>query len=359
MITLSRASPTNMVETGSKSDGDLLAGDDPAGVLLDPAREAIPGCTSVVGARRLTGGANQETWAFDAVCVNKSVPLILRRARGGALQRATGIGLDMEARVIQAAYDHGVPAPEVLSLLRAEHGIGNGFIMRRIAGETVPRKILKGDAFARVRPLLATQCGRVLAAVHAVPTAGLGQLNSFSPIARVEWLHEHYRATGQVSPVFSYAFAWLREHAPAGPEHPVLVHGDFRNGNLMVDEEGIRAVLDWENAHIGDPAEDLGWFCIPSWRFGRLDKPAGGFGSKEDLLAGYSDAGGKAPSPARLRFWEAYGSLYWGMVCARSVNEFRGEADPSVERAMIARRASEAEIDLLRLLAPRSVSHAG
>lgn len=333
---------------------DPLADADPADVLIGPARAVIAGCTAVLNARRLTGGANQETWAFDAQTPQELVPLILRRARGGSLQRGTGIGLEMEAHVIRAAHKHGVLAPEVLYVLGSEDGIGLGFIMRRIAGETVPRRILKGDAFALVRPELATQCGNALAAIHTVPTEGLDRLKNFTPISRVEWLYSHFLATEQVSPVFSYAFAWLRQHAPSAPENPALVHGDFRNGNLMIGEEGIRAVLDWENAHIGDPAEDLGWFCIPSWRFGSLDKPAGGFGSREDLLAGYSEAGGIPPSAERLRFWEAYGSLYWGMVCARSVNEFRRGSDPSVERAMIARRVSEAEIDLLRLIAPRS-----
>jgi len=332
---------------------DLLAKGDPRLLLLPLARAAVPGCTAVHNARRLTGGANQETWALDAETEAGAVPLILRRARGGTLQRSTGIGLDAEALVIRAAYGNGVPAPEVLHVLSAGDGLGKGFVMRRMAGETIPRKILQGDAFSAIRPRLAGDCGKALAAIHAVPTDGLDRLERFTPLSRVEWLHAHYRATEQVSPVFAYAFAWLRAHAPDAPEKPALVHGDFRNGNLMIAPDGISAVLDWENAHLGDPAEDLGWFCVPSWRFGNLDKPAGGFGTREDLLAGYGAAGGCIPSPDRLRFWEAYGSLYWGVVCARSVNEFRGGADPSVERAMIARRASETELDLLRLIAPR------
>lgn len=341
------------VGAGTTVNNDPLTQGDPHDLLLPPARAAIPGCTAVRNARRLTGGANQETWTLDAETGEGMVPLILRRARGGTLQRATGIGLDREAMVIRAAHAGGVPTPEVLHLLTPEDGLGKGFIMRRVTGETIPRKLLKGDAFAAIRPRLAGQCGTALAAIHAVPTGGLDQLESFTPLGRLEWLHGHYRATGQASPVFAFAFAWARANAPA-PQAPALVHGDFRNGNLMIAPDGIAAILDWENAHLGDPAEDLGWFCIPSWRFGNLNKPAGGFGSREDLLAGYAAAGGTVPSPERLRFWEAYGSLYWGTVCLRSVNEFRSGADPSVERAMIARRASETEIDLLRLLAPRS-----
>jgi aminoglycoside phosphotransferase (APT) family kinase protein len=333
---------------------DRLAKGDPLTLLLPAAQASVPGCTAISSARRLTGGANQETWAFDAVTPEGTARLILRRARGGDLQRSTGIGLKAEAVVLRAAHANGVPTPEVLHVRRPEDGLGQGFVMRRVAGETIPRKLLRDDAYAAVRLRLAALCGSALAAVHAVPTRGLDRLESFTPIGRVEWLHGHYRATRQVRPVFAYAFAWLRAHAPDPPKAAALVHGDFRNGNLMVGPDGINAVLDWENAHLGDPAEDLGWFCAPTWRFGHLDKPAGGFGSREDLLAGYAAAGCAPPSPERLRFWEAYGSLYWGVVCARSVGEFRSGADASVERAMIARRASEAELDLLRLIASRS-----
>jgi aminoglycoside phosphotransferase (APT) family kinase protein len=332
---------------------DALVGDAGA-ALLGPARAAVPGCVAVRNARRLTGGANQETWAFDAVTQSDEVPLILRRARGGSLSRDSGIGLEAEAALILAVHAAGVPAPEVLHRLAPEDKLGKGFMMRRIAGETIPRRLLRDDAFAAVRPALAAMCGRAMAQIHSVPAHNLKTLLHFyTPRERVEWLHARLRATRQTSPVFSYALAWLRDHAPAPPQAAALVHGDFRNGNLMIGPEGLRAVLDWENAHLGDPAEDLGWFCVPSWRFGHLDRPAGGFGSREELLAGYEAQAGQRPSPDRLRFWEAYGSLYWGMVCARSVEEFRGGSDATVERAMIARRRSEAELDLLRLIAPR------
>jgi aminoglycoside phosphotransferase (APT) family kinase protein len=329
-------------------------GIEPAQMLHSIGRAAVPGCESVAAIRRLTAGANQETWAFDVVTPNGVLPLILRRAKGGTLQRATGIGLEVEAHILAAAGAAGVPTPEVVYVLGAEDGFGKGYVMRRIAGETLPHRILRGEDYAAARPLLAAQSGASLAAIHAVPTASAAGLASFTPLSRVEWLQEQYLATQQVNPVFSWAFAWLRHHAPPPPASPALVHGDFRHGNLMIGPEGIRAVLDWENAHIGDPAEDLGWLCVPSWRFGRLDQPVGGFGQRDELLAAYVAAGGVAPSPERWRFWEAYGSLYWGVVCARSVCEFRSGSDPSLERALIARRASECELDLLRLIAPRS-----
>jgi len=159
-----------------------------------------------------------------------------------------------------------------------------------------------------------------------------------------------YEATNWPRPVFELAFAWLHAHLPPPAARPRLVHGDFRNGNLIVGPEGVVAVLDWELAHIGDPMEDLGWICVNPWRFGVVDKPVGGFGEREDLYAGYESVGGAKVDRAHARFWEVFGALRWGVMCAGMTAAFRS-GDPSVERAVIARRASETEVDLMRLLA--------
>jgi aminoglycoside phosphotransferase (APT) family kinase protein len=132
-----------------------------------------------------------------------------------------------------------------------------------------------------------------------------------------------------------------------------LVHGDFRNGNLMVGEDGLRAVLDWELAHLGDPMEDLGWLCVNSWRFGRHELPVGGFGTREQLFAGYVEAGGTLHADS-VHYWEVFGTLKWGVICESMAMAYLRGAERNVERATIGRRASEAEIDLLCLLAPQA-----
>jgi aminoglycoside phosphotransferase (APT) family kinase protein len=120
---------------------------------------------------------------------------------------------------------------------------------------------------------------------------------------------------GAERPILELAFQYLRSTSPDAVE-PVLLHGDFRNGNIMFDPEiGVAAVLDWELAHVGDPAEDMGWICTNSWRFGRPDRPVGGFGEYADLLAGYASAGGRPIELRRVRFWQMLGSLRWGIMC--------------------------------------------
>ena len=75
---------------------------------------------------------------------------------------------------------------------------------------------------------------------------------------------------GEPHPAFELGLRWLAEARAPRPTPPALVHGDFRNGNFIVGPDGMRAVLDWELAHLGDPIEDLGWLCVKSWRFGNV-----------------------------------------------------------------------------------------
>jgi aminoglycoside phosphotransferase (APT) family kinase protein len=203
-----------------------------------------------------------------------------------------------------------------------------------------------------VRPRLARQCGSILAAIHEVEANDLGL--AVSPVrAQLDQYRSLYDAYDHPHPVFEIAFRWLEDRIPSEIT-PTLVHGDFRNGNLVIGADGVRAVLDWELAHLGDPMEDLGWICVNSWRFGEIDHPVGGFGSREEMFAGYRAAGAGTVDPERVKWWETFGSLKWGIMCMTMVQIFRGGLDRSVERAAIGRRSSETEIDLLNLIAQES-----
>jgi len=309
-----------------------------------------PQVRDVTNLTRLSAGATNETWSLDAVRDAGVEPLILRRS---AVGRGAGVlTLQAEAQVLSAVHGCGVPVPEVRYVLAPEDALGEGFLMQRIAGATLPGKILRDPALASVRPRLAGQLGRVAAAIHAVDLARLPQLPLLDAQRQLQHLYSQYQGQETPRPVFELACRWLREHLP--PAVPaVLVHGDYRHGNLIVGAQGVHAVLDWELAHVGDPVEDLAWLCIPPWRFGELDQPVGGFGQWHELLDAYEDASGRSIDPARLEWWAVLGSLRWGVMCADMPKWLRSGRDTSVERAMISRRASESELDLLRLLAPR------
>jgi aminoglycoside phosphotransferase (APT) family kinase protein len=321
------------------------------GLLHALARRVAPGAHTAKDAWRLSGGASQETWTLDAVGNGDPIPLILRRAPGGARSGGSGeaVPLATEAAVIRAAGAAGAPVPTVLHVCDEADGLGEAYVMARLAGETIPRRILTGEAFAAVRPKLAAQCGAILARIHATPLEALPDLTVSDPLDQLERYEAVYRTTGGGRPVMELAIRWLRETAPP-PLPPTLVHGDFRHGNLMIDPSGVVAVLDWELTHLGDPREDIGWICVNSWRFGVRAKTVGGFGDLTDLLEAYADAGGVRVTPEQARWFEALGSFKWGVMCLIMYEAWRTGLDRSVERAVIGRRASEAEIDLLNLI---------
>jgi aminoglycoside phosphotransferase (APT) family kinase protein len=313
-----------------------------------------PGATGIAGATRLSGGASQETWSFDILHAGGSFGAILRRSpKGFGAAPTRAAGLDAEARLMQLAHDAGLPSPKVMHVLRPEDDLGSGFIMARVEGETIARKILRDEQFAKARPILARQLGKVAAGIHGLPRDQLPKLREMSATKEIAEMDREYRGFNWPRPVFELALRWLADHDPGPSKDVTLVHGDFRHGNLIIGPDGVRAVLDWELAHLGDPMEDLGWICVNSWRFGEIDKPVGGFGSREELFAGYEEAGRRV-DPERVKFWEVMGTLRWGVMCCGMMRRFRIRPDHAMEQAMIGRRASETEIDLLRLLAPRA-----
>jgi aminoglycoside phosphotransferase (APT) family kinase protein len=304
----------------------------------------------VTGVVPLAGGASRETWAFEAaIDGGRALPLVLRRdppGRPGARHCAH------ELRLLRAAAAAGVPVPAARWGESDPGVLGSPFlVMDRVEGEAIPRRILREPALAAARERLVGQCAAALARVHRIDRGGLDFLGEpLTPAQLVAGQRDTLDALGEPHPVFELALRWLAERSPA-PRPPAVVHGDFRVGNVIVGADGLRAVLDWELAHAGDPAEDLGWFCVRAWRFGRDGLPAGGLGGREELLDAYRAAGGAEVSADDLRFWEVYGTLRWGVICLVQAAAHLSGAVRSVELAAIGRRACEMEWALLELVA--------
>jgi aminoglycoside phosphotransferase (APT) family kinase protein len=302
--------------------------------------------------RRLSGGASQEMWSFDFVAEDgERCDLILRR---NVRKQLPNLSSETEYRLLEAARAGGVPVPAARFLLDEADGLRSGYAMERIAGETIPRKILRDADFSAALPRMADQCGRILARIHALDPGEIAGLAAPPPgfdaaAAALAQLRELIDRFGEPHPVFELALRWLDAARPADSRRS-LVHGDFRNGNFIVGPEGIRAVLDWELAHVGDPIEDLGWLCVPSWRFGVVDKPVGGFGEVDELCAAYHDAGGVGADAERVRYWTVLGTLRWGVICQAQAATHRSGIHRSVELAAIGRRVCETEWDLLDLI---------
>jgi aminoglycoside phosphotransferase (APT) family kinase protein len=331
---------------------ERLSKDELAERLTALAPRMAPSAERIENLVRLTGGASMATWAFDAVGGDGSAtPLILRRrdrvVENSAVNKPP---LRREAEAIVMAVAQGVPAPIVTYVCdEAVDGLDEAYVMHRVAGEALGKRIASDPAFAPARGKLAWQCGAALARIHALePLSDLDQTDAATTLAKYE---TNWRATGAVRPTIEAAFRWLEKRLPKEPVAPRFLHGDFRNGNIMVDpDEGLVAVLDWELVHVGDPAEDLGWLCTSSWKFGRPDRYVGGFGDLQDLLAGYEEAGGEPISAARVDFWSMLGSLKWGVMTMGMYASFASDPTAGPERGVIGRRLSETEADIVAII---------
>ncbi len=330
---------------GSNCD-ERLGGDSPGSWLTPIVEEAVGEPVVVVNVEHLSGGSSRDTWSFDARGKDGRVqPLIFQQDRAVA-SGAFGIGLVTEADVLRAAAAAKVPVPRVLASSAEATGRDRAYLLvERVPGETIPQRILRDERFAAARSRLAAQYGDALGRIQQVPLADVAMLPAEDALDR--W-QQVLRDSGHPHPVFEVAFRWLEAHQPP-PSDPVLVHGDYRNGNGIVRPDGLRAVIDWELAHLGDPMEDLGWLCLRAWRFG-FAKPVGGFGEYRDLLDAYTAATGRVVDAATLRWWMVVGTVRWGAVCVLRAMWHLSGTVRSLEFAAIGRRVCEAEYDLLLLL---------
>jgi aminoglycoside phosphotransferase (APT) family kinase protein len=303
----------------------------------------------------LAGGASRQTWGVG-VCDGdgRQHELVLRAADPDDPSAGTELhaGMELEAASLRAAAAAGMPVPTVLCASDDATALGCRYLIStRVPGETIPRRILR-SATGEARQRLLAQCAAALAALHAADPDRIPGLRADDPL--VLW-RDWMDALGQPSAVFEIALRWLIQHRPPAGGTAV-VHGDFRLGNLIVDESGLAAVLDWELVHRGDPLEDLGWFCVRAWRFGEDARPAAGLGSIEDFVASYERVAGEHVDRDALRWWLVLGTLRWGVICQRQAHRHLSGQTRSVELAVIGRRVCENEWDLLELLAEQGLS---
>ncbi len=326
-------------------------------------RREIAGCRRLAAVERLSGGASQETYRLRIETEAGDRQLALRRSQGGKQEEARAVersapGLRIEAKLMQVARENGIPEPEVFYVLEPADELGGGFVMEWLDGIALGARIVRSPDLAEVRPKLARQCGEILGRLHTIDLEAHGldrDLASLSAADFIEQTRGRYEALDTPQPMIDFTARWLMENLPESPDQ-TLVHNDFRNGNLMVDRTGVNAVLDWEIAHIGDPMRDLGWICTNSWRYGAgPELPVGGFGTYEDLFAGYEATSGKAVDLKRVQYWEVFGSFWWAVSTLGMTQHYRQGLDRSVERVTIGRRTTECQVDCVNLLIPGPV----
>ncbi len=295
----------------------------------------------------LTGGASKEIWKFEVSNAKQSTKMILRR--GSGIEGPLAIKTADEARIQKEVIKVGAPVPIILAVSKNEEELGDSYIMHFVEGESIARKILRDKEYKKALPILAYQCGEAIAKIHNVDINNFSFLPKKPAEDQLEDLYSTYQSFEQPSPVFEYAYLWLKEQ-DFGNFQESLVHGDFRLGNIIVNTDGLQSIIDWELAHIGNPLQDLGWVCGNSWRFGKNNKVVGGFGELEDLLEGYNSVSKLKVNKEMVRCWQVFGTFRWGVICLIQAYAHLNGTINSIEKAAIGRRVSETEIDIVDLL---------
>lgn len=297
--------------------------------------------TKVERAALLAGGASKEAWR---VGTEDGRVLLVRRAGGGVIHADT-LSLRDEYEVLRAARDAGVRAPEPIAYLGEVEG-REAFAMELVGGETIGRRIVRMPELERARRALPRQMAEQLARIHAIPRGRLPALEDEDPVER---FYRELDLVDEPHPAIELGLLWVRERLPRDREHVVL-HGDFRLGNLAVDERGLVAILDWEFAHVGDPAEDVAWPLVRAWRFGVDDERLAGIGAVEPYLARYCELTDRDIPLAELDVWELFGNVKWAIGALRQSRRHLNGEQRSVELAILGRLAAEMEYELLHLL---------
>lgn len=306
--------------------------------------------------RRLTGGASRQTWSFDADDgAGVRHELLLRRDfAAGASQnpdvlagRTDAMDRAGEYALLEVLHARGLPVPRPLLLPEADELRGS-FIMERVAGESRPQVIVREHGDDVGPDSLAAQLGAALAAIHALGRDELPPLPHHGSNERLE-LVRALLDRGPARPALEFALRWCIDNAPAEGE-PRLLHGDFRTANYIIGPDGLRSIIDWEFAHLGDRHEDLAFLCMRAWRFGADEREVSGVGQRADLYRGYEAAGGEPIDADALHYADVLAHLFTGAVFMMRGVQYRDGSERSLEGAAIGRRVAEIEHDLLELL---------
>lgn len=301
----------------------------------------------------LAGGACQDMHRVELTATRGTERLVLRS--DARLPLPASLGRREEFAVAQAARSAGVPTPAVHHLTEGLVRPGAwAYFMDWVEGEAIGRRVVKAPELADARRQLPEQLAEALARVHTVaqkthPGVGLRPMEGGPVKGGLAFVRQMLDGLREPHPALEYAFRWLVDHAPPEAE-TCLLHGDFRTGNFLVTPASLSAILDWEFARWGTPAEDIGWLCVRDWRFGQNHLPAGGLATRETFLDAYARASGRRIPPSVLHFWEVMGNVRWAAGSVHQGERYLSGEESDLEYVAIARRAPEMEWEALRLV---------
>jgi aminoglycoside phosphotransferase (APT) family kinase protein len=327
-----------------------------ASAVTEAAKKAFGSDVEIGNPWKLAGGAVNDSWAVDAAVNGIRYELVVRVCPAG---RADQEKTMREFEVVKVMWERGVCVPQPFIAGMASSG-ESYVVMTRMPGESNPRKLTTEPGLAHARERLVNELAEQLALIHTVmphevDAPGMrGPEPGEDPLAfqRRQVEADYHTYLLNPHPAIEWAFRWIDrtlERIREPGRRACVVHGDFRIGNLMYDESGLTAVLDWEGVHIGEPEEELAWFCTRVWRFARQDLEAGGIARREDWVRAYEVASGRQIDRERLAAWEVLQNIRWAEITMMQARAHLDGHSRSHELAAIGRRTAETELEILRL----------
>ena len=305
---------------------------------------------------RVPGGASRETWSFDASWRESGVDVarcfVVRRDPTASLLETER---DVEFRVYQALDGTGIPVPQVYWLEKDPRWLERPFfVMGRVEGQTEPALLVARESAARGE--IGRQAAEILANIHNLDWRKLG-LDFLgeppSPAHCGELEIDKWQAILEKDAVepkagLALALRWLRRHTPV-PSRVCLVHADYRVGNFLFDDTSIRGILDWEMVHLGDPMEDVAWFCVRMWRWAG-DEMVGGILEREEFYRLYEQYSGIPVDREAVRFWEILGNVKLATIFVTGVRSYCEGRSSDILLALTSRLSPGIEQEALALM---------
>lgn len=314
--------------------------------------EASQQTVTITQMQPLAGGASRETWLFEATFDDGAPQKLVMRKDLPTSMHEDALTRREEFLMMQAAHESGVKVAQVRYLCEDTDVLGLPFfIMDYVEGVSIGRKVVTMPELETARQALPEQLAEQLALIHQVDLKAhhIDFLPTYSAEATIDHAYSVLDSLGLQIPAFEFALRWARHNAPTD-EEITFIHGDFRIGNMLVDAQGLAAVIDWEFAHIGDPLEEIGYLCMRDWRFGQYHLHAGGLSPRERFIRAYEGYSGRTVNRSAVDWWEIVGNIRWGVICLAQANRHLSGADPSVELASLGRRSAEMQLEALRLI---------
>lgn len=279
--------------------------------LTDRLAALMSGGVTIADLKKVSGGNARRAWSFDAVSGDGKVQpcILLAQVAGKHVDSDTS----EEYRILRTITGHGLCAPAALAL-DADGTVTGGpaLVLERIDGQASAVDFLRLEV--ETGRVATETLAKAIAAVHAFDWQAAG-LTPRNPLDEIELWESRFLAHRlEPLPALAHLFRWLKAHMPP-PSRLSLIHGDLRPGNFLFEGGNINALLDWEMAHIGDPAEDIAWTYRTLWSPQRFMS-----------MEAFADAHGLGVPRRNIQFYRIFSEVKFATISVSAAASFaRGD----------------------------------